>query len=387
MKIVVVDPSSFTAHYDANLCHALAARGHDVTLDTSEFLFERVRPLGAYEVRNRFFGILDDRPALAAAPLARRAVKAAVYPFELARWARTLRRSPPDVVHLQWSLLPFWDSRIFEGIRERGVRFVYTVHDVEPLPGSSWTAMGSSRLYRHADALVAHSEHSRRRLVWDFGLAAERIHVVPLGGPGAFAQSPLPQSEARVRLGLKPDCVYLLFFGLIKRHKGLDLLLEAFALALRERTELRLLVAGMPMQPWRTYARQIDRLGIADALDLHLNYVPSENLPLYFCAADLVVLPYRSTYQSGVVLAAYSFDRPVLATWVGGMREQVDEGITGFLAPPEVNGLARGLIDATADPDTLRSMRSAAGTRVRGLHGWDLIAARHEKIYESIPRS
>jgi len=168
MRIVVVDAGSFTAHYDANLCHALAARGHRVSLDTSEFLFEQVRPLGGYEVRNRFFRLLQRRPALGSRAALRRMIKAGLYPLEMLRWAASVGREAPDVVHVQWSLLPFWDERLFAHLQKRGSRVVATVHDVEPLPDTGGTAVGSARLYRRADALIVHSDYSRGRLLSEF---------------------------------------------------------------------------------------------------------------------------------------------------------------------------------------------------------------------------
>jgi D-inositol-3-phosphate glycosyltransferase len=385
MRIVVVDPGSFTAHYDANLCHALADRGHEVALDTSEFLFETVPPLGGYELRNTFLRLLQRRPALASwAPL-RRTVKAGLYPFEMLRWAATVGRELPDVVHLQWSLLPFWDRRVLARLQRHGARMVLTVHDVRPLPDSGGTAVGNAGLYRRVDALIVHSNYSRERLLAEFDVPRQRIHLIPLGGPGGYVLPSVPRAAARAQLGLRDDAVYLLFFGLIKGHKGLDLLLEALATARRSAPNLRLLVAGEPIQRWSRYARQIDRLGLGDIVDLHLRFIPSELLPAYFSAVDLVVLPYRETFQSGVALAAYAYERPVLATAVGGLPELIDEGTTGFLVPPnDAGALAHALATAAADPNRLRSMGTAAGERSREVHDWARIAARHEEIYREV---
>jgi len=132
MKIVVLDPGSYTAHYDANLCRALAARGHTVKLDTSAFLFEDVPPLGGYEVRHAFFRAVERLPQLESHARARRAVKAGLYPIEMLRWATRVARRPPDVAHVQWSLLPVWDATLTSALRRRGTRVVLTVHDVEP---------------------------------------------------------------------------------------------------------------------------------------------------------------------------------------------------------------------------------------------------------------
>jgi glycosyltransferase involved in cell wall biosynthesis len=136
------------------------------------------------------------------------------------------------------------------------------------------------------------------------------------------------------------------------------------------------------MQQWSQYERQIARLDLADGVDLHLHIIPSELLPVYFSAADLVALPYRRTFQSGVALAAYAYDRPVLATAVGGLPELIAEGLTGFLVPPDdPDALAVALTAAAADPVRLRTMGTAAGKHGREDHGWERIASLHEAIY------
>jgi glycosyltransferase involved in cell wall biosynthesis len=384
VKIVVADPAGFTAHYDANLCHALAERGNDVSLDTSPFLFEPVATLGGYAVRNRFFTALSARQRLNDRPSLRRLAKGVSYPVDVARWARAIRRFPPDVVHLQWSLLPLYDVGALASIKRAGPCVVYTVHDVEPFAGSG-SGLGSGRLYRAADALVVHSELSRQQLVDRYGVPADRVHHVPLGGPGLFAPAPVAMRAARDRLALLQDATYLLFFGLIKRHKGLDVLLDALAAARDARPDLRLLIAGEPMERWEPYARQIERRHLEPAVDLRLGFVPSNRLADYFCAADLVVLPYRQNFQSGVALAAYTYARPVLATTAGGLPELVVEGETGFLtAPDDPAVLAQAIVDATADREALTKIGAQAAARLRARHGWKDIAERHEQIYASL---
>jgi D-inositol-3-phosphate glycosyltransferase len=385
VKITMVDPGNFSPLYDANLCHCLAARGHEVVLETSEFLFEPVPPLQGYQLENHFFRLIARSKLLQGWTLGRQGMKAFVYPIDIGRWAARAVRSVPDVVHVQWSLLPALDARVYALLQRRGARVVYTAHDVQPLPGSTWFGAGFRRLYRLADAVIVHADASRRLLVDQLDIPRDRVHVVPIGGPGAYAGHPLPRGEARRRLGLQPDARYLLFFGLIKKHKGLDVLLDALALARGEVPDLRLLVAGEPMSSWRPYARQIAHLELDRAVDLHLGFVPNDKTPLYFSAADLVVLPYRQIFQSGVVVAAYAFGRPVVATRVGGLPELVREGVTGHLAPPaDPRGLAKTLVHATADPARLAAMGAAAASLARGPHSWERIAARHEEIYQQI---
>jgi D-inositol-3-phosphate glycosyltransferase len=378
VKIAMVDPGNFSPLYDANLCHCLAARGHEVTLATSEFLFEPVSPLEGYAVEYAFFRHVP----LKRWRFARQALKAGAYPFDMARWSSKTSPARPDVVHVQWSLLPPLDARIYARLRRAGARIVHTAHDVEPLAGTTWTAAGFSRLYRQADAVIVHAEEGRRRLVEGHGVTASRVYIVPMGGPGAYAPEPLARDEARKQLGLPADGPYLLFFGLIKQHKGLDVLLDALAVARRERPELRLLVAGEPMGSWRPYARRIESLGLDGSVDLRLGYIPNDRTHLFFGAADVVVLPYREIFQSGVALAAYGFERAVVATRVGGLPELVDDDVTGFLTPAgDPDALARALLRALADPAALARMGAAGASLVRERHNWERIAALHEEIY------
>jgi glycosyltransferase involved in cell wall biosynthesis len=378
----MVDPGNFSPVYDANLCRSLAARGHEVVLHTSSFLFEPMLQLDGYNVENDFFTAFRHARRFATSSRKRTAVKGALYPFDLVRWTAKTARAAPEIVHVQWSLAPLVDASIYALLQGRGARVVYTAHNVKPFRGSTWSGIGLSRIYQRADALIVHADESRRQLVETFGVAQSRIHVLPLGGPGAYAGELVRCDEARGRLGLEPNALYGLFFGLIKEHKGLDLALDALALARTERPDLRLLIAGEPMTPWRPYEEQIARLDLASSVDLHLGFVPNERVPLYFGAADLVVLPYREIFQSGVAVAAYTYGRPVVATPVGGLPELVDEGVTGFVAPAaDARALADTLVEATADRTRLDEMGDAAALAATGRHSWDEIAARHEQVY------
>src|SRR5262249_34677093 len=155
-----------------------------------------------YAVRNRFFTSLATRRRLNDHASLRRLAKAVSYPVDMARWARAIRRLPPDVVHLQWSLLPFYDVAALASVKQAGARVVYTVHDVEPFAGSG-SGVGTRRLYRATDALIVHSDLSRRRLVEEHEIPADRVHHVPLGGPGLFAPPPIAMHAARERLALQ----------------------------------------------------------------------------------------------------------------------------------------------------------------------------------------
>ena len=146
----------------------------------------------------------------------------------------------------------------------------------------------------------------------------------------------IDKREARRALGLDPEQPLLLFFGFVRRYKGLDLLLRAMP---RVRSELepapRLLVLGEFYEERAETTALVNRLGLTAAVDLIDAYVPNEKVGLYFSAADVVVLPYRSATQSGIVQIAWQLERPVICTDVGGLAEVVRHEETGLVVPPE----------------------------------------------------
>ncbi|MCX7984578.1 MAG: glycosyltransferase [Bacteroidetes bacterium] len=143
---------------------------------------------------------------------------------------------------------------------------------------------------------------------------------------------PIPKAEARQRLGITAEKV-LLFFGYIRQYKGLDILFEAFA-HVATPLQAKLYVVGEFYDDEEKYHRQVQSLHLETMVEFVSHYIPNESVALYFCAADCVVLPYRSATQSGIVQIAYHFDTPVIVTDVGGLAEVVNHRKTGFVVPP-----------------------------------------------------
>jgi glycosyltransferase involved in cell wall biosynthesis len=149
--------------------------------------------------------------------------------------------------------------------------------------------------------------------------------------------------EARKALGLPPRGVQLLFFGLIRPYKGLDLLLEALARTELQTQDWHLVVAGEFYEDPRPYHELVQRLGLDQQVRFDEGFVPSDKIPLYFSAADLVTQTYRSATQSGITQMAYHFDCPMLVTEVGGLSEMVDDRQGGYVVPPEPASIAHAI--------------------------------------------
>jgi glycosyltransferase involved in cell wall biosynthesis len=149
-----------------------------------------------------------------------------------------------------------------------------------------------------------------------------------------YFQQNYTQHQARQELKLKADEKVILFFGYVRQYKGLHILIEAMPLALKT-LKIRLLVAGEFYDKKENYTSLIDRLKIQNVVSIVDDYIPNEKVGLFFCAADVVVLPYITATQSGIIQIAYNYNKPVITTNVGGLSEVVDEGKTGFTVPPE----------------------------------------------------
>lgn len=183
----------------------------------------------------------------------------------------------------------------------------------------------------------------------------------------------------------------ILFFGLIKRYKGLEYLVDAFEEVRSRLKDAFLLIvgdvhAGDP-EDHRYYTHLIDGLrGREDVMSV-ASYVPVESIGQYLTAADMVVLPYTQTYQSGVLLAAYAAGRPVVVTDTGGLSEVVEHGRSGFVVPPaDAKALAGAIESMLADSERLNAMGKRAKQLAMELYGWDGIASRTMALYESVVR-
>ncbi len=144
-----------------------------------------------------------------------------------------------------------------------------------------------------------------------------------------FGES-IPRQIACKELNISPDKKNLLFFGLIRDYKGLDILIDAFS---KLDKSYQLIIAGEPYGSFEKYRKQIQASPLRENIRLFTNYIPDDKVAPFFCAADLCVLPYRTATQSGISSIAYHFNLPMVTTDVGGLKESIGETGTGIIAP------------------------------------------------------
>ncbi|HEV3251587.1 MAG TPA: glycosyltransferase [Puia sp.] len=160
---------------------------------------------------------------------------------------------------------------------------------------------------------------------------------------------PVSKQAARERLGIKMEDKVILFFGFIRKYKGLDLLLSAIKLLRDDESnpyirDVKLLIAGEYYEDEKLYSAQIDRLGIRDSLILHTRFIPDSEVKYFLGAADLVVQPYRNATQSGVTPLAYYFEKPMIVSNVGGLPSLVPHEKAGLVASPDPESLAKAIV-------------------------------------------
>jgi glycosyltransferase involved in cell wall biosynthesis len=152
------------------------------------------------------------------------------------------------------------------------------------------------------------------------------------------------KSEARTRLKINENEKLVLFFGFIRKYKGLDLLFEAMADERIRKAGIKLLVAGEYYEDEKNYKEQIEKLGINDQLILKTDFIPDNEVKYYLCAADAVIQPYRNATQSGVTPLAYHFEKPMVVTNVGGLPHLVPHEKVGLVVEPNAKDIAESIL-------------------------------------------
>ncbi len=365
MRVQVVDPSAYTPPYDHALCAALARRGAQVELITSSFPYGRVPAPDGYEVRELFY-----RHVLGPAGSKLRMVaKLAEHVPDMLRYRRIARHA--DVAHFQWLAVQWLDAHLLPP-----PPVVLTAHDLlprEPRPGQ---AGAQRRLYDAVDALVVHSQYGRRQLVEALGIDPGKVHVIH---HGAFEylvnqrfEQPLPAELAEV------EGPVVLFFGLLRPYKGIDVLLEAW----REISGAELWIVGrprMPVEPLRSSA--------PPGVRFVPRFVSDAELPAYFRHADLVVLPYSRTErfdQSGVLAIALAFGKPIVLSDIGGFPEVADVGAAALVPPDDASALHAALERLIADGSERARLAAGARAAAAGQYSWDHAAAKTLELYRSL---
>jgi glycosyltransferase involved in cell wall biosynthesis len=381
VRVHVVDPSAFTPPYDHALCRALGAAGADVELYTSRFAYGPVAPPAGY-ARHEFF--YRAAPGAAGSRL-RRTAKLAQHVPDMLRYRAAA--SSADVVHFQWLTVQQLDRRLLPGARAaRGSHrpLVLTAHDILPREPRRGQREAQRRAYGRFDAVIAHSEHGRLCLIDELGVEPGRVHVIPHGvlrpwqdgADGRAGEAGLP-----AELGGEERPV-VLFLGLLRPYKGLDVLLDAWrSLAPQASNGAELWIVGMPRM-------EIGALRSAAPAGVRFlaRFVSDAEILALMRRASLVVLPYREIDQSGVAFTALGAGVPLLLSDAGGFPEIAATGAARTVPAGDPVALGGALGELLADPATLAAMAERARAAAAGEYAWEGVARLTLALYERLLR-
>lgn len=371
MRAQIVDPSAYTRPYDHALCTALARLGVDVELVTSHFVHGDLPAPDGYRVCELFYRRAFGPPGSAVRSLS----KLAAHPAGMARLRHVARET--DLVHFQWLPVQWLDVHMLPR-----VPLVLTAHDLLPREARLGQARAQRRLYDAVDAVIVHSEYGRSTLV-GLGVDVAKIHVIH---HGAFEHLAVRTAE-RLRLPaeLKPDQgAVVLFFGLLRPYKGVEVLLEAWRQLERSGPAGRaeLWIVGQPRMPLEPLLREA-----GPRVRFVARFVSEDELRALFGRADVVVLPYARTERldhSGVLATALAFGKAIVLTEVGGFPEVAAEGAARLVPPGDPAALADVLRTLVADPDARERLGSHARAAARRSYSWDEAAVRTLRVYEQV---
>ena len=355
------------AHFNAGLARSLAARGHDVRTVT----FRRQYPDRLFPGATQ----LEPGPAPPGVPRAR----APLDTLSPRTWTRTADRIADGgaevVVFPYWMpfLAPMWGV-IARRLRRRGVTALALVHNAIPHERKPGDLLLGRFALGGVDGLLALSDRVAADL--DRLGVSVPVRVVPHPVYDGFGPAP-PRPEAREALGLPTRAPVFLFFGFVRRYKGLHVLLDAWGGVVDRVPDARLVVAGEFYADEDALRAQAAPLG--DSVRFDAAYVPDDRVGLYFSAADAVVQPYVAATQSGVAQIAFGYGLPVITTDVGGLAETVPDGEAGLVVPPNDPG---ALTDALVRfmTEDLGETLEAGARRVREAYSWSRVAEAVEAL-------
>ena len=265
-------------------------------------------------------------------------------------------------------------------------KVVLTIHDVESFSDKKGRSFISEMIYKLTDLILTHNKFSKNEIIRLSKFPEKDIYIVPHGNYTPFIKVQTDKIASRKLLGLPTGKTILLFFGLIKKVKGLEVLLHSLKLVVEKNPDIVLLIAGKPWQNnFETYQKIIDEHNLHANIILHTKFIPQEDVEHYYCASDLVVLPYKKIYQSGVLMMALSYERPVLVSDLPALVEVITDNENGFLFKSEnVVDLSNKLNLILHDTHKLEEVRLKGNILITKSFGWNEIGRLTKAAYQNL---
>ncbi|MEP6675720.1 MAG: glycosyltransferase [Ferruginibacter sp.] len=341
MKIVIIGPAhplrGGLASYDERLAKEFQQQGHSVTIYTFSlqypgFLFPGITQFSS-----------EPKPE----DIDIRVCINSVNPFNWLKTGNHLKKERPDLIVVRYWLPvmgPCLGTILRRVKKNNHTKVVCIADNIIPHEKRFGDKPFTKYFVKPVDAFITMSE----KVLAD-------LPLFNIKKPAKFVAHPLydnfgdiiSKEEARKHLKIEKEESVLLFFGFIRKYKGLDILLDSMHLINTKYKiqNLKLLIAGEFYEDRKPFEEQIERLDIKDSLILHTDFIPDSEVKYYLCAADVVIQPYRNATQSGVTPLAYHFEKPMIVTNVGGLPSLVPDNKVGLVAEPNADSIAEKIIE------------------------------------------
>ena len=241
-------------------------------------------------------------------------------------------------------------------------------------------------LYLYLNFISFHNLFSKKEILKISPLIEGKIVIVPHGNYIPFITIDNDKENAKDFLGIDRHKKVLLFFGMIKKVKGLDLLLNTFSKVIEKHSDIVLLIAGKSWKnDFSVYQQIIDKYNLSQHIILHNNFIPHDYVKYYYSAADLVVLPYKKIYQSGVLMMALSYQKIALVSDLHPLKEIIEDGVNGFVFKSEdQDSLFKKIDSIFSEKHDIEQINLNAKLKIKTEFDWINIGRLTKKAYQSL---
>lgn len=291
-----------------------------------------------------------------------------------------------EIIHAQWwsyILAPIYIIILSTAKFVRRKKIILTVHNVKPHEQGFIKNLANKSVCKLPNHFIVHSEDNKKQFSKIHKIQADKITVIPHGVLSPDTQTSLSQADARKKLNLPTDSQVILFFGLIRPYKGVDVLIDAFESVHNKFSKARLIIAGKSWEQWDKYQEIIDRKKLQPYIKCDLRFIQEDEIETFFKSSNVVVLPYKNfDSQSGAGSLALSFGKALIVTNVGGLTELVKN--KDAVCPPNDPGILAGKILKIFNDKKLQNQLGNDSEELAKKLSWESIGKQTLDVYRKL---
>ncbi len=315
------------------------------------------------------------------------------YYFKLIKYAI---QTDTKLFHIIWLNKFIYFDRTFLNLYYKllGKKLIYTAHNVNMRERDGndniINRLTLKFMYKILDNIFVHSEKLKLQLINDYKVCENKVTVIPFGINNTVPNTAWTRTKARAKLHIDNNKKILLFFGNIAPYKGLEYLIESVDYIKKSHNDFKLIIAGRIKQCeayWKIIESIIEKRGLENYLIKKIEFIPDEEIEIYFKSADVLILPYKFIFQSGPLFLSYFFGLPVIASDVGSFKEDIIEGETGFICKPEDAKDLAQKIELYFKSDLYKNLeenRNKIIAYANERYSWEKIGEKTHTVYKSL---